>query len=156
MDLELNAIQKLQFKKYISEQSGLSLQDVDSYLETIAETEKEDLIKSFKTEKVTTNYTQSKQPVKNNQLLEAGVQIHLQNVQEVENASRDREADEEADDNKPSCPKCKSKQVHAEKKGFSGGKACCGALIAGPLGLLCGTHKQNKVILTCLNCKHSW
>ena len=57
---------------------------------------------------------------------------------------------------KISCPKCGSTQVFADKKGFSGKKACCGALLAGPLGLLCGTHKKNKVQLTCLKCKHTW
>jgi len=54
------------------------------------------------------------------------------------------------------CPRCGSSQVFVDKKGFSGIKACCGALMVGPLGLLCGTHKQNKVRLTCLKCKHTW
>ncbi|PZR26433.1 MAG: hypothetical protein DI535_14275 [Citrobacter freundii] len=54
------------------------------------------------------------------------------------------------------CPKCGSTQIHADKKGFSGAKGCCGAIALGPLGLLCGTHKQNKVRITCLKCRHSW
>lgn len=54
------------------------------------------------------------------------------------------------------CPKCGSTSIHAAKNGFSGGKACCGALLVGPLGLLCGTNKRNKVNVTCLNCKHKW
>lgn len=127
VDLELNTIQKLQFKKFISEQSGMNLQDVDNYLETISEIEKEELIKTFKKENTKTKEVPT-------------TQTHI--IKE--------------ENNKPSCPKCKSKQVYADKKGFSGQKACCGALLAGPFGLLCGTHKSNKVRLTCLNCKHTW
>lgn len=54
------------------------------------------------------------------------------------------------------CPRCNSTQVFADKKGFSGKKACCGWLLVGPLGLLCGTHKKNKIRLTCLQCKNEW
>lgn len=54
------------------------------------------------------------------------------------------------------CPRCKSTHIYVDKKGFSGKKACCGAILAGPLGLLCGTHKANKIRVTCLKCKHTW
>jgi len=54
------------------------------------------------------------------------------------------------------CPKCKSDQISAQKKGFSGGKALAGAVIAGPVGALAGTHGSGKVIVTCLNCGHNW
>ncbi|GAA4453355.1 hypothetical protein GCM10023092_13550 [Rurimicrobium arvi] len=54
------------------------------------------------------------------------------------------------------CPRCGSTQIYVDKKGYNGGKACCGALLAGPLGLLCGTHKANDVQLTCLKCKKTW
>lgn len=128
VDLELNAMQKLQFKKFISEQSGMSLSEVDNYLLTISEVENEELIKNFKNQNV-------KKP---------GTQI-TSTTQVSSNNS-----------NSPSCPKCRSKSIHADKKGFSGKKACCGAILAGPFGLLCGGHKANKVRLTCLNCKHSW
>lgn len=60
------------------------------------------------------------------------------------------------EDEEITCPKCGSTQVFATKKGYSGSKACCGFLFAGPLGLLCGTHKSNKISLTCLKCKHTW
>jgi hypothetical protein len=59
-------------------------------------------------------------------------------------------------DEKIRCPRCGSTQVFVDKRGFSGKKACCGALLVGPLGLLCGTHKQNKVQMSCLKCKHEW
>lgn len=47
------------------------------------------------------------------------------------------------------CPKCASEnvQVHydVEKQGFSGGKGCCGWLLLGPIGLLCGLCGKSKV-----------
>ena len=50
------------------------------------------------------------------------------------------------------CPKCLSTHIHSEQKGFSGGKALVGAVIAGPLGLLAGTIGSKKVSLTCQKC----
>ncbi|MBR2019240.1 MAG: hypothetical protein IKA05_02450 [Clostridia bacterium] len=47
------------------------------------------------------------------------------------------------------CPKCESEnvQVHyeTEKQGFSGSKGCCGWLLFGPIGLLCGLCGKDKV-----------
>ena len=47
------------------------------------------------------------------------------------------------------CPNCMSEnvQVHyeTEKQGFSGGKGFCGAVLLGPLGLLCGLCGKDKV-----------
>ena len=37
------------------------------------------------------------------------------------------------------CPKCGSRELHAEHKGFSGGKALAGAILTGGIGLLAGT-----------------
>lgn len=54
------------------------------------------------------------------------------------------------------CPKCGCTQITANKKGMSGGDACCGALLFGPLGVLCGLSGANKVIVTCLKCGHQW
>lgn len=50
------------------------------------------------------------------------------------------------------CPKCHSKNLHVDKKGFSGGKALAGALTVGALGLLAGTIGSNNIEVTCLNC----
>jgi hypothetical protein len=58
--------------------------------------------------------------------------------------------------NQAGCPKCGSTSLHSSNKGFSGGKGCCGVLLAGPFGLLCGLHGKNNVIVTCMNCKHQW
>ena len=52
------------------------------------------------------------------------------------------------------CPKCRSTQVSAHKKGFSGGKAVAGAVLTGGIGLLAGTIGSNDVKITCLNCGH--
>jgi len=54
------------------------------------------------------------------------------------------------------CPRCGSTQIHAGKKGYDTGAGCCGALLIGPLGLLCGATDSNAVTVTCLNCGHSW
>lgn len=54
------------------------------------------------------------------------------------------------------CPKCQSKNIHVDKKGFSGGKACCGFLTCGPLGFLCGTDGSNQLVKHCLDCNNSW
>jgi hypothetical protein len=54
------------------------------------------------------------------------------------------------------CPKCGSKQLTANKKGFGLGKAVTGAVAAGPVGLLGGFVGSRKVKITCLKCGHSW
>ena len=54
----------------------------------------------------------------------------------------------------PRCPKCGSPHVSANKKGMDAGNACCGALLLGPFGLLCGL--SDKVVVTCLKCGHQW
>lgn len=50
------------------------------------------------------------------------------------------------------CPKCGSRELHAEQKGFSGGKALVGAVAVGGLGLLAGTIGSKDVQITCLKC----
>ena len=50
------------------------------------------------------------------------------------------------------CPKCHSRELHTEQKGFSGGKAFAGAVVAGGIGLLAGTIGSKDVQITCLKC----
>ena len=50
------------------------------------------------------------------------------------------------------CPKCGSKNVFVSKKGFDAGGACCGAMLLGPFGLLCGQSGANKIEKNCLDC----
>ena len=51
------------------------------------------------------------------------------------------------------CPKCGSDNVHADRKGFSTGKAIAGTIVGNPvIGAIAGTHGSSKIILTCLDC----
>ena len=50
------------------------------------------------------------------------------------------------------CPKCGSRELHSEHKGFSGGKALAGAVAVGGIGLLAGTIGSKDVLITCLKC----
>ncbi|MGL4519556.1 MAG: hypothetical protein ACRCUJ_07770 [Phocaeicola sp.] len=50
------------------------------------------------------------------------------------------------------CPKCLSKELHTEHKGFSGAKALGGVVLAGGIGLLAGTIGSSDVQITCLEC----
>jgi DNA-directed RNA polymerase subunit RPC12/RpoP len=54
------------------------------------------------------------------------------------------------------CPRCGSREIHAERKGFSGGKALAGALITGGIGLLAGTIGSNNTQITCLKCGYKF
>lgn len=54
------------------------------------------------------------------------------------------------------CPKCKSTQLTANKKGFGLGKAVVGGLLTGGVGLLGGFIGSGKVVITCLKCGNSW
>lgn len=54
------------------------------------------------------------------------------------------------------CPKCNSTQLTSNQKGFSGGKAAAGAILAGGIGLLAGTIGSSNVIITCLRCGHKF
>jgi len=60
------------------------------------------------------------------------------------------------DTNNICCPKCGCTQLSTAKKGMSGGSACCGALLFGPIGVLCGLQGANKVVVTCLKCGYQW
>jgi ribosomal protein S27E len=54
------------------------------------------------------------------------------------------------------CPKCKSEQVIAGRKGFGVGKAAAGALLVGPFGLAAGVFGRKKVMVSCMACGHTW
>jgi len=59
-------------------------------------------------------------------------------------------------EDKITCPKCGSTQIHIDKKGYSSAKGCCGFLACGPLGFLFGQSGANKLRKTCLKCNNSW
>lgn len=54
------------------------------------------------------------------------------------------------------CPKCGSRSLSANKKGFGIGKAVVGAALTGGIGLVAGNIGAKKVWVTCLNCGHRW
>lgn len=54
------------------------------------------------------------------------------------------------------CPKCGSRELHSEHKGFSGGKALAGAILTGGIGLLAGTIGSKDTQITCLKCAHKF
>lgn len=65
------------------------------------------------------------------------------------------------------CPKCGENnsqiinEVTTSGKDFSAGKGCCGAILMGPIGILCGAcgkEKQtyNNQYWVCNNCGNKW
>lgn len=56
----------------------------------------------------------------------------------------------------PTCPRCGSTALSANKKGFGLGKAAVGGLMLGGVGLLGGFVGSRKVEITCLNCGKKW
>lgn len=54
------------------------------------------------------------------------------------------------------CPKCGSSSVVLTKKGYNASGACCGSLLLGPFGLLCGATDANKLDNVCQQCGHKW
>jgi len=54
------------------------------------------------------------------------------------------------------CPRCGSTSIYVGTKGYRPGKGCCGYIIFGPLGLLCGLFGANRLRKTCVNCNHVW
>ena len=62
----------------------------------------------------------------------------------------------ENDEEPVRCPRCRSTQLSANKKGFGLGKAAAGGLLLGPVGLLGGFLGRSKVKITCLKCGYTW
>lgn len=54
------------------------------------------------------------------------------------------------------CPRCRSTQVTANKKGFGVGKALVGGFLTGGVGLLAGFLGSGKVMVTCVKCGKQW
>ncbi len=136
---ELNALEKLQFKKFLAEQSGMNLSDVDEFLSGTPQVEIDELIRAFK---------------KNTRTELANKSIADVKKSEPSSPQVMRVINEDA--SMPSCPKCKSKQVSYNKQGFGVGKAAVGVVLTGGIGLLAGGINKNKIVLTCLNCGNHW
>jgi tellurium resistance protein TerD len=54
------------------------------------------------------------------------------------------------------CPKCRSPELSANRRGFGLGKAVAGGALTGPVGLLAGFMGSGKIKITCLSCGHAW
>ena len=65
------------------------------------------------------------------------------------------------------CPKCGANnsqiinEVHTTGKDFSASKGCCGAILMGPIGILCGAcgkgrQTYNNQFWVCNNCGNKW
>lgn len=65
------------------------------------------------------------------------------------------------EDGKVRCPNCNSTDIHFVTKAdseFDGSNACCGYILFGPLGLLCGLtgKRENDTVRKCMNCNHEF
>ncbi len=64
----------------------------------------------------------------------------------------------EKQENKLTCPRCGSSNIHFVTiqggQDFDKSDACCGYLLCGPLGLLCGVKDKQptKTVRKCMNC----
>lgn len=60
------------------------------------------------------------------------------------------------------CPRCGSTNIHFVTKtvgdDFSASQGCCGFLLFGPIGLLCGlfTDKKTNTVRKCMKCNHEF
>lgn len=59
-------------------------------------------------------------------------------------------------DSTASCPNCGSTSIQVDKEGYGYGKGCCGAILLGPLGFLCGGLGAKKKYVICLKCGNRW
>lgn len=130
----LNALTKLQFRKFVSDQSGMDLQELDGYLAGLPEGERQELISAFQSQSpiVRSETAPSPAPAPPSVAAQPGPVL-----------------------TQPQCPKCNSFQTTYNKQGFSAGKAIAGVLLA-PGGVLWGFHGKNKIVITCLKCGHQW
>ena len=83
-----------------------------------------------------------------------GIQQYLEKLSDY--IEIDDPASKQTEVNLPYCPKCKSTSIITLKKGYDSGSGCCGAILLGPLGLLCGALESNQVHNVCQNCGHKW
>ena len=75
-------------------------------------------------------------------------------AKEEQEAQEARQREEESKVVK--CPKCGSKDLSANKKGFGIGKAVVGHALVGGIGLVAGNIGAKKIRITCLNCGHEF
>lgn len=137
-NVNLTPLEKIKFKKFIGEQGGMNISEVEHFLNVTPQVEVNEIIVDFK-KSLTSFLKEDISNLKNSNVL------HTQVIKVINE-----------DSTLPTCPKCKSKQVNLGKQGFGVGKAFVGAVLTGGIGLLAGGINKNKLILTCLNCGNTW
>jgi hypothetical protein len=138
----MSVLVKLQFKKFIAENSGMNAADVDAFLGTLPDDERRELEQAFFAQQAAPE-ARAPQPVAvvpDVDILPKPAEVRF--VQE--NASQ------------PKCPKCRSIRTTFNRQGFGVGKAAVGVLVTGGLGLLAVGIGFNNVVLTCFDCGHKW
>lgn len=80
-----------------------------------------------------------------------------------ENYNKAKEEYKEQDQKKGKCPKCGSENLEAysdsKKQGYGASKGCCGYILMGPFGLLCGlcgNKDQTSSGRMCMDCGHKF
>lgn len=131
----LTSFQKLQFIKYIANETGISIEKSEEFLKSIDETEKNKLINTFMEQKGILADQVSPKNIKTNAIEKLGI---------IKDSSL------------PMCPKCKSQAISVNTQKFGVGKAFAGVVLTGAVGLLAGGIGRNNVKLTCLSCGNKW
>ena len=54
------------------------------------------------------------------------------------------------------CPRCGSKRIVAEERGFSWRNGLIGSLIFGDHGFLAGFLGSSDIVCECMNCGYEW
>lgn len=81
--------------------------------------------------------------------------IMASNPQVSSNSIQNKSIAKEKDDT-VCCPRCGSKSITAQKKGFGLAKGAAGVFVAGAYGVVAAGIGKNKILITCLNCGHRW
>ncbi|MFP4478621.1 MAG: double zinc ribbon domain-containing protein [Candidatus Izemoplasmatales bacterium] len=80
---------------------------------------------------------------------------------EVEVLDDDRSNHHHKNNGPVRCPNCGSAEIYLmtrESGGFDASNACCGYIILGPLGLLCGlsSERESVTVRKCKNCGYEF
>jgi hypothetical protein len=132
----LTTLETLQFKKFICENSGMTLAETASFLDAASDEERAELVQAFRT-----------RTAKSINTAKASVGGPAQSL-EIKVLTEDAA--------KPKCPKCGSIKTTFNKQGFGVGKAAVGFVLTGGIGLLAGGINANRLVSRCFDCGHTW
>ena len=97
-------------------------------------------------------------------ILSFGIYQKMPSYDTIETVKKEIVVVNKRDDDVVKCPKCGSKQVEfvtsTNGKGVSSTKVCCGYVLLGPLGAICGLSgagkTQSKTVRKCKNCGYEF